>query len=78
MIAELRPSAVAVRLVFTASRGSLASRFRLVRLLFPDIGRVPLFHEVAVERWIPARPAASDGGLAAALVLLHLGDLAMI
>ena len=78
MICELRLVVVAVRVALSASRGSLASRFRRVRVLFPDIGRVPRFHEVAVERWVPVRPASSDGGLAVALVLYHLGDLAMI
>ena len=78
MILELHPGVIAVRLSFSAVGGSLASRFRRVRVLFPDIGRVPRFHEVAVERWTAMRPATSDGGLAVALVLYHLGDLAMI
>lgn len=78
MICELRLVVVAVRVALSASRGSLASRFRRVRVLFPDIGRVPLFHEVALERWISVRPASSGGGLSVALVLQHLGDLAMI
>lgn len=78
MILELHPVSLAVRIAFTAVSGSLASRFRRLRVLFPEIGRRPVFHQVAVERWTSSRPASTEGAYAAALVLLHLGDLAMI